>query len=141
MASRRRWPGCAANGYVARMRLALSCAAASSTVAVARAAERATIVRAGVALCCALLLGGCESYVGARATTVHGKHGHKTCAQLLAEHKSISDRISELNGLISKAEQEAAGAFIGAAVYGPTLGRARAERRILDEAIEEKRCR
>ncbi len=102
MASRRRWPGCAANGYVARMRLGLSCAAASSTVAVARAAERATIVRAGVALCCALLLGGCESYVGARATTVHGKHGHKTCAQLLAEHKSTSSRIDELTALIAQ---------------------------------------
>lgn len=128
-------------GYVARMRLGLSCAAPSSTVAVAPAVERAAIVRACVALCCALLLGGCESYVGARTTTVHGKHGHKTCAQLLAEHKSTSSRIDELTALIAKAEQEAAGRLIGPAVYGPPLAQARGERRILDEAIEEKRCR
>ena len=128
-------------GYVARMRLGLSCAAPSSTVAVAPAVERAAIVRACVALCCALLLGGCESYVGARTTTVHGKHGHKTCAQLLAEHKSTSSRIDELTALIAKAEQEAAGRLIGPAVYGPTLAQAHGERRILDEAIEEKRCR
>jgi hypothetical protein len=95
----------------------------------------------GVLLCCALLVGGCESYVGARATTVHGKHGHKTCAQVLAEHKAVSARIDELNGLISKAQQEAAGLFIGPAVYGTTLAQARGERRILDEAIEERRCR
>ena len=96
---------------------------------------------AAAALCCAMLTGGCESYVGARAITVHGKHGHKTCTQLLAEHKTTSARIDELSGLISKAEQEAAGTIIGAAVYGPTLAQARGERRILDEAIEEKRCR
>jgi hypothetical protein len=43
--------------------------------------------------------------------------------------------------LTRKAEQEAGGTFIGAAVYGPTLVQARGERRILDEAIEEKKCR
>jgi hypothetical protein len=95
----------------------------------------------GVAICCALLVGGCESYVGARVTTIQGKHGHKTCTQLLAEHKSTSNRIDELEGLTRKAEQEAAGTVIAAAVYGPTLAQARGERRILDEAIEEKKCR
>jgi hypothetical protein len=111
--------------------------ALSSTVCPTRTVR---ILFAGAALCGALLAGGCESYVGARATTVQGKHGHKTCTQLLAEHKATSARIDELEGLIRKAEQEAVGTVIGAAVYGTTLVQARGERRILDEAIEDKKC-
>jgi hypothetical protein len=121
--------------------MTLFSAALNGIVSIARAVDNATALRAGASLCCGLLLGGCESYVGARATTVQGKHGHKTCVQLLAEHKATSTRIDELNALIAKAEREAAGTVIGAAVYGPTLVQARGERRILDEAIEEKKCR
>ena len=95
------------------------------------------------ALPCAALVAGCstESYVGARAVTVQGKHGHKTCEQLLAEHKGASKQIDDLTQLIQKAQEGTGGTVIGAAVYGPTLAQARGERRILDEAIEEKRCR
>ena len=100
--------------------------ALSSTV---RPTRTGRVLFAGAALCGALLAGGCKSFVGARATTVQGKHGHKTCVQLLAQHKSTSARIDELEGLIRKAEQEAAGPFIGAAVYGTTLVQARGERR------------
>jgi hypothetical protein len=113
----------------------------NAVIVIACPKDKARVLCAGAALCSALLVGGCESYLGARTVTVHGKHGHKTCTQLLAEHKATSTRIDELSGLISKAEQEAAGTIIGAAVYGPTLAQARGERRILDEAIEEKRCR
>ena len=101
------------------------------------------ISNAFAALLCALLGTGCstESYIGARAVSVQGKHGHKTCDQLLGEHKATSNQIDDLRRLTEKAQEGTGGTMIGAAVYGPTLAQARGERRILDEAIEEKRCR
>jgi hypothetical protein len=100
------------------------------------------LTKAAAALVLTTLFAGCstESYIGARAISVQGKHAHRSCAQLLAEHKGTSKQIDDLGQLIGKAQEGAGGTLIGAAVYGPTLAQARAERRILEEAIEEKRC-
>ena len=108
-----------------------------------RSATKPLLSCALAAMPCAALLAGCgtESYLGARAVTVQAKHGHKTCEQLLAEHKGATKQIDDLTQLIGKAQEGTGGTVIGAAVYGPTLAQARGERRILDEAIEEKRCR
>lgn len=99
-------------------------------------------MHAVVLICALALLGGCapDSYVGARAFSVQGKYESKTCVELAAQHKTLSKQIDDLTQLTGKAEQGTGGSFIGAAVYGPTLSQARADRRIVDEALAEKRC-
>jgi hypothetical protein len=108
-----------------------------------RLAAKPLVSCALAALPCAALVAGCgmESYIGARAVSVQGKHGAKTCEHLLAEHKGMSKQIDDLTQLVEKAQEGTGGTLIGAAVYGPTLAQARGERRLLDEVIEEKRCR
>jgi hypothetical protein len=97
--------------------------------------------RSAQALCVAALLSGCaDSYVGARAFSVQGKFESKTCPELAAQHKAQSKQIDDLVQLTQKAEQGTGGSVIGAAVYGPTLAQARAERRLTEEALAEKRC-
>jgi hypothetical protein len=93
------------------------------------------------ALCVGMLLGGCaDSYVGARTLSVQGKFESKTCPELAAQHKTLSTQIDDLRQLTRKAEEGTGGSFVGAAVYGPTLAQARAERRLVEEALVEKRC-
>lgn len=110
-----------------------------------RAARRPLLRRSrwrfAVPLLGAALLGGCaDSYVGARAFAVHGKHESKTCEELATLHQTASRQIAQLEALQTRAEQSSGGFLIGTAVYGPTVSEARANRRIVEEAQAEKNC-
>ncbi len=83
---------------------------------------------------------GTDSYVVSRATTVQGKHSWKNCDQLKGEYASHSKTIDDTTKLMRKAEQDAGGTIIGAAVYGPTLAQAQGERRVVAETMAEKQC-
>jgi hypothetical protein len=95
----------------------------------------------GLALLAASLAGcAAETTYGARALSVQGKFDWKTCEELTVMRTNLSDRINTLSELQRRAEREAGGSVIGSLAYGPTLAEARADRRIVDEAIGEKNC-
>jgi hypothetical protein len=87
-------------------------------------------------------LAGCayDTYVGARTTVVQNKFDHLTCEQVDAGIKGTQKRIDDLERLRTKAAQEAAGNFIGTAVYGPTIAEARGNLRIYRETHADKKC-
>jgi hypothetical protein len=99
-------------------------------------------VRFAVVIFAAAAVSGCgtDSPYGARAFVVQGKFDWKTCEELTVMRTNLSDRINTLSELHRKAEREAGGSVIGSLAYGPTLAEARADRRIVDEAIGEKSC-
>jgi hypothetical protein len=101
-----------------------------------------SITAAGVAVLAAALLAGCaaETTYGARAFAVQGKFDWKSCEELAAMRKSTSAQIESSLELQRRAERESFGTVIGAAAYGPALAQARADRKIIDEAIAEKQC-
>lgn len=90
----------------------------------------------------ALVLTGCAGDPGpaSYAFVVQNKFAMDNCSQVLTKIERTSKRIEELRDLVERAEREAPGAMVAAAVYGPEIVSARGELRMLQQARIDKRC-
>jgi hypothetical protein len=95
---------------------------------------------ASLALC--LALAGCSSTSESTMTffAAPGKYQYHDCDQLAAAMKGTTARQKELKGLIDKAEQGAAGAFVGAIAYKTDYLAATEDIKLLEAATREKNC-
>jgi len=69
-----------------------------------------------------------------------GKYQYHTCDQLATAAKTVSARQQELKTLIDRAEQGAAGAFVGTIAYRSDYIAATEDLRVLDATAREKNC-
>jgi hypothetical protein len=69
-----------------------------------------------------------------------GKYQYHDCDQLATAMKATTARQKDLKGLIDKAEQGAAGAFVGAIAYKTDYLAATEDIRLIDAAVREKNC-
>jgi hypothetical protein len=95
---------------------------------------------ASIALC--LALAACAS-TGDDAPTIlgdPGKYQYHSCEQLTAAGKAMAVRQKELQTLIGKAEEGAAGAFVGAIAYRTDYVAATEDIRLIRVAVRDKKC-
>lgn len=99
-------------------------------------------VASAVALLLALWAGGCASVSDplAPVMVLPGKFDGLSCADLASRIAEANVRVKKFEDLTAKAEQEAGGAVVAAAVYGPDLTRARADRRYATDAARRNNC-
>jgi hypothetical protein len=95
---------------------------------------------ASLAVC--LALAACSSTSESTMTffAAPGKYQYHDCDQLAAAVKVATARQKDLKGLLDKAEQGAAGAFVGTIAYKTDYLAATEDLKLLDIAIREKNC-
>jgi hypothetical protein len=95
---------------------------------------------ASLAVCVALA--ACSSTSESTMTffAAPGKYQYHDCDQLATAMKATTARQKDLKGLIDKAEQGVAGAFVGAIAYKTDHLAATEDLKLLEAATREKNC-
>lgn len=93
----------------------------------------------GLLLACALL-GGCASGATSSAFVDPSRYELYNCQQLNAARKTSFDRVSELQGLMAKAETGAAGSLVSGLAYQTDYVKARADLDLIDETRKRGNC-
>lgn len=96
----------------------------------------------------ALTLGACLFGTAACSTSIQeqslfvapGKYDFLTCKDIAQREVSATLREKELNSLMDRANQDAAGPLVNALVYSGDLAQVRAEQRLLRRTAIEKKC-
>jgi hypothetical protein len=91
-------------------------------------------------LLAALLPGCADSSTGALAYSVQNKFFYMDCAQLSAQRKAYQSQIDNYEGLERRAGRDGGGGIIGTMAYGSPLAQARADRRLIETTLTDKKC-
>ncbi len=93
----------------------------------------------GLLLACALL-GGCASGATSSAFVDPSRYELYNCEQLNTARKVSFRRVSELQGLMAKAETGVAGSLVSGLAYQTDYVKARAELDLIDETRKRGNC-
>jgi hypothetical protein len=94
-----------------------------------------------LAILTAFLCSACgDTYIGSRGLSVQHQYDHLACEVLANGARTNRTHITEIKGLMSKAERESPGSLIAAMVYGPQLAQIQADLRTQQETMEQKGC-
>ncbi|MBX9710538.1 MAG: twin-arginine translocation pathway signal [Xanthobacteraceae bacterium] len=93
----------------------------------------------GLLLACASL-GGCATGATSSAFVDPSRYEQYNCQQLNDARKVSFDRVSELQGLMAKAETGAAGTLISGLAYQTDYVKARADLNLVDETRQRGHC-
>lgn len=94
---------------------------------------------AALLLACALL-GGCATGATSSAFVDPARYEMYNCEQLNAARKTSFKRVSELQGLMAKAETGAAGSLVSGLAYQTDYVKARADLDLIDDTRKRGNC-
>ena len=89
----------------------------------------------------AAALGGCAT--GGVTSSIFvdpSKYDLYDCKQLFAERINVSNRVTQLEGLIAKAETGVAGGLVAGLAYQSDYSSARAQRDLIDQKLTMNNC-
>ncbi len=106
-----------------------------------RIVPRGAVVTLAALVLIAVGLGGCA--VGGATSSAFvdpAKYDLYDCKQLFTAHKTVSERVSELERLMAKAETGAAGTLISGLAYQTDFATARGQRDLIEENLRRSNC-